>query len=81
MRPTALVIGHVTLDAGPTGDIPGGSVLYGARTLRALGARPWVLTAAGPDFPPPGRAGSAGRHLRPRASPTATTPTAGAVSM
>ncbi|MEZ4469287.1 MAG: PfkB family carbohydrate kinase [bacterium] len=54
MRPTALVIGHVTLDAGPTGDIPGGSVLYGARTLRALGARPWVLTAAGPDFPPTG---------------------------
>ncbi|MCB9546476.1 MAG: sugar kinase [Myxococcales bacterium] len=54
MRPTALVVGHVTLDAAPTGFVPGGSVWYGARTLRALGARPWALTAAGPDFPPLG---------------------------
>ncbi len=49
--PSFIVCGHVTLDR--TGDalLPGGSAFYASRALAALGARPRVLTAAGPDFP------------------------------
>lgn len=48
---SVLVCGHVTLDATPSGTLPGGSAWYAARTLAALGARPLLLTSAGPDFP------------------------------
>jgi 1D-myo-inositol 3-kinase len=46
-----LVCGHVTLDRRGEALVPGGSAYYAARALAALGARPRVVTAAGPDFP------------------------------
>lgn len=49
--PRALVVGNVTLDRTPAGEVPGGSAYYAARALAALGAHVRVLTAAGPDFP------------------------------
>ncbi len=55
--PSALALGHVTLDQVGGGLLPGGSVYYAARTLAALGARVRVLTAAAPDFPPDALAG------------------------
>jgi sugar/nucleoside kinase (ribokinase family) len=45
------VVGNVTLDRTPAGDVPGGSAYYAARALAALGARVRVVTAAGPEFP------------------------------
>jgi 1D-myo-inositol 3-kinase len=48
---SAIVCGHVTLDREGDRGVPGGSALYAARALAALGAAPRVLTAAGPDFP------------------------------
>jgi sugar/nucleoside kinase (ribokinase family) len=56
--PTVLVCGHVTLDRVEGGAlVPGGSAYYAARALAGLGARPLVLTAAGPDLPPEALAG------------------------
>jgi len=49
--PVVLVCGHVTLDRRGEALVPGGSAFYAARALAALGARPRVVTAAGPDFP------------------------------
>ena len=51
MPPTALVIGHLTLDVRPGGLVPGGTALYGGGTFAGLGARTRVVAAAGPDFP------------------------------
>jgi 1D-myo-inositol 3-kinase len=49
--PTVLVCGHVTLDHLGAAVRPGGSAYYAGRALAALGARPRIVTAAGPDFP------------------------------
>ncbi len=54
---TVVVCGHVTLDRLGGAVVPGGSAYYAARALAALGARPRVLTAAGPDFPADALAG------------------------
>ncbi|HET8538704.1 MAG TPA: PfkB family carbohydrate kinase [Anaeromyxobacter sp.] len=48
---SVLVCGHVTLDVVGAGRVPGGSAWYAARALAALGVRPLLFTAAGPDFP------------------------------
>jgi sugar/nucleoside kinase (ribokinase family) len=48
---TVLVCGHVTLDRVGGALVPGGTAYYAARALAAMGARPLVFTAAGPDFP------------------------------
>lgn len=55
--PTALVVGHVTLDRVGAELLPGGSVYYAARALAALGARVRALTAAARDFPAEALAG------------------------
>jgi len=49
--PIVLVCGNVTLDRRGDALVPGGSAYYTARALAALGARPRVVTAVGPDFP------------------------------
>lgn len=49
--PTILVCGHLTIDRLGDAAVPGGSAYYAAVALAALGARPRVLAAAGPDFP------------------------------
>jgi 1D-myo-inositol 3-kinase len=49
--PTFVVCGHVTLDRLAGRIVPGGPAYYASRALAVLGARPRVLTAAGPDFP------------------------------
>ncbi len=41
----------MTLDRLGDSLVPGGTAYYAARALAAMGARPLVLTAAGPDFP------------------------------
>jgi pfkB family carbohydrate kinase len=44
-----LVIGHVTHDLTPSGPRLGGTAAYSALTARALGLRPGVVTASGPE--------------------------------
>lgn len=67
--PAVLVCGHVTLDVLDGDRVPGGSAWYAARALAALGARPLLLTAAGPDFP---RAALAGVEADLRPAPATT---------
>jgi len=50
--PRLLVVGHVTRDQRPDGDVLGGSASYAALTARRLGWDAGILTAAGPDFDP-----------------------------
>lgn len=45
-----LVIGHITRDITPLGEIPGGTVLYSALTARALGLRVGVVTTCSKDY-------------------------------
>lgn len=45
-----LAIGHVTVDVWPTGNTPGGTVMYSARAARALVDDVAVLTVAGQEF-------------------------------
>lgn len=68
--PSALVLGHVTLDRVDGALLPGGSAYYAARTLAALGARVRVLTAAAADFPVDALAGT-----EPAVAPAAATTT------
>jgi sugar/nucleoside kinase (ribokinase family) len=44
-----LVLGHVTHDLTPSGPRLGGTAAYSALTARALGFRPGVVTASGPE--------------------------------
>lgn len=71
--PVALVVGHVTLDHGAAGLIPGGSAYYAAGALAALGAEVRVLTAAGPDYPVRALADLGRVDARVLASPRTTT--------
>jgi sugar/nucleoside kinase (ribokinase family) len=45
-----VVVGHVTLDRRGGVLVPGGTAWYTSRSLVAMGARPRVLTVAGPDY-------------------------------
>ncbi|MGD2048067.1 MAG: PfkB family carbohydrate kinase [Chloroflexota bacterium] len=45
-----LVIGHISVDITPSGQKAGGTVVYSARTARALGCRTAVLTSTSPDY-------------------------------
>ena len=45
-----LSIGHVTRDRLASGFTTGGTVTYGARTARALGRVPAIVTSVGPDL-------------------------------
>ncbi|MCO5178062.1 MAG: PfkB family carbohydrate kinase [Thermomicrobiales bacterium] len=51
--PDVVVIGHLTLDRTPEGDVLGGSVLYSALTAARYGARTAILTRANLDILPP----------------------------
>jgi predicted nicotinamide N-methyase/sugar/nucleoside kinase (ribokinase family) len=72
----ALVCGHATLDAAGRGLVPGGSVLYAARALAALGADVRAFTAAGPELPadalaaPPGAPGGVEAQVEPARATT-----------
>lgn len=46
-----LVIGHVTVDLGPSGPVLGGSAAYAALTARAMGLRVGIVTALGNEIP------------------------------
>ena len=50
--PRLLALGHVSRDRRPGGDVLGGSVTFGALTVRKLGWEAAILTSAGPDFEP-----------------------------
>lgn len=45
-----LVIGHITRDVTPTGNLVGGTVSYSGRVAQALGCRTAVLTSCQPDY-------------------------------
>ena len=45
-----LVIGHITKDITPAGNLVGGTVSYSGRVADALGARTAVLTSCEPDY-------------------------------
>jgi 1D-myo-inositol 3-kinase len=53
LMPRLLVLGHVTWDKRPEGEVLGGSASYSALAARNLGWEAGVLTTAGPDFDPP----------------------------
>lgn len=50
MKLDYLVIGHVTRDVTPTGDLVGGTVSYSGRVAQALGCQTAVLTSCQPDY-------------------------------
>ncbi|MCA9956676.1 MAG: hypothetical protein KC434_18230 [Anaerolineales bacterium] len=50
MKLDYLVIGHVTRDVTPTGNLVGGTVSYSGRVAQALGRRTAVLTSCQPDY-------------------------------
>jgi sugar/nucleoside kinase (ribokinase family) len=68
-RASVVVCGHVTLDVMGEARVPGGPAWYAARALAGLGARPRLLTAAGPDFP---REALAGIEVEVLPSPVTT---------
>jgi sugar/nucleoside kinase (ribokinase family) len=45
-----LLIGHMTCDLTPEGDVPGGTVTYSGRVAAALGCQTAVLTSTAPHF-------------------------------
>lgn len=45
-----LVIGHITRDITPLGNVPGGTVLYSALTARAIGLKVGVVTSCSEDY-------------------------------
>ncbi len=45
-----LVIGHITQDVTPAGNLVGGTVSYSGRTAQALGCETAVLTSCQPDY-------------------------------
>ncbi|MDX1686598.1 MAG: PfkB family carbohydrate kinase [Candidatus Promineifilaceae bacterium] len=45
-----LVIGHLTRDVTPAGDVVGGTVAYAGHTAHVLGSRTAVVTSAGPEI-------------------------------
>lgn len=49
-RRTTLTVGHVTHDRYPRGTRAGGSAFFGARAMRALGARSRLVSSVGNDF-------------------------------
>lgn len=63
-----LLAGHVTLDRHGAGLVPGGAVTYCALAYGGLGARPRVVSAAGPEFPA-GALGSAEVAFEPAKRP------------
>ena len=46
-----LLIGHITRDLTPEGDVVGGTVAYSGRIGQALGLKTAVLTSCQPDYP------------------------------
>lgn len=46
-----LVIGHITVDLTPSGQVMGGSAAYAALTARALGLRVGIVTVRGNEIP------------------------------
>jgi len=46
-----LVIGHITVDLGPSGPVLGGSAAYAALTARAMGLRVGIVSAFGNEIP------------------------------
>ena len=50
MKHDYLVIGHITQDVTPTGNLVGGTVSYSGRVARALGCQTAVLTSCQPDY-------------------------------
>jgi len=46
-----LVLGHITIDQTPKGEVLGGSAAYAALTAQALGLRVGVVTMRGNEIP------------------------------
>jgi sugar/nucleoside kinase (ribokinase family) len=68
--PRLLVVGHVSWDRTPEGDVLGGSAAYASLAARRLGWDAGVLTSAGPDFEPARHLPGVEVFLRPAGATT-----------